>query len=104
MTNATDLRGCAPARGRLLDSGPARALSFLAATVFCLALIGFPQLVIADGRPPHHGLLLLGLWGMAAGFVHGVGFVPRNVAARWMLGPIAAWSLLGISAPLILSI
>ena len=98
MSNTTDLGGRFTAGGRLLNSGPARALSFFAAGVFCLALVLFPQWVIDQGRPPHHGLLLLGLWGMAAGFVHGVGFVPRHRVLRAALGPLAAWLLIGFSA------
>jgi predicted membrane protein len=104
MTNSTDLRARFPAQGRLLDSGPARALSFLAASLFCLALIAFPQLVIVDGRPPNHGLLVLGLLGMAAGFVHGIGFVPRNRAAQLLFGPIIAWLLMGTSGFYIFSV
>lgn len=80
--------------GRLLYSGPLRSLSFLAASVFCLAVLLFPQLLIDAGQSPNHGALTLGLWGMAAGFVHGVGFVPRHVVARLALGPVAAWVLL----------
>jgi len=38
--------------------------------------------------------LMLCMWGIAAGFVHGVGFVPRNLILRIALGPIAAWLLM----------
>ncbi len=98
MTNTTDLGGRFPAGVRLLNSGPAQAFSLVAAGAFCLGLVLFPQWVIEQGRPPHHGLLLLGLWGMAAGFVHGVGFVPRQPVLRVALGPLAAWLLIGFSA------
>lgn len=97
MTNATEHRARIAARGPWLDSGPARMFSLLVAGAFCLGLVLFPQLVIEQGRPPHHGLLLLGLWGMAAGFVHGVGFVPRNRLLRAALGPLAAWPLIAFS-------
>jgi predicted membrane protein len=33
------------------------------------------------------------MWGISAGFVHGVGFVPTNRPARWGLGPLPAWGL-----------
>jgi predicted membrane protein len=31
--------------------------------------------------------------GMAAGYVHGVGFMPRNRLLRIAFGPLAAWGL-----------
>lgn len=96
MMNSTELRGRRSLPGRVLYSGPFRSLSLLAAGVFCLAVLLFPQLLIVQGQSPNHGALLLGLWGMAAGFVHGVGFVPRHVLARLALGPIAAWVLLAV--------
>jgi len=80
--------------GRVFYSSPVRSLSLLAAGAFCLAVLLFPQLLITQGQSPDYGALVLGLWGMAAGFVHGVGFVPRHVLARLALGPIAAWILL----------
>jgi len=36
------------------------------------------------------------MWGMSAGFVHGVGFVPRNRLLRLLLGAAAAWALMGV--------
>jgi predicted membrane protein len=92
--NSTEARLRESLPGRVLYSGPLRSLSLLAASVFCLAVLLFPQLLIDGGQSPNHGALVLGLWGMAAGFVHGVGFVPRHILARLALGPIAAWVLL----------
>ena len=40
--------------------------------------------------------LALIMWGLSAGFVHGVGFVPRNAALRLALGPLAAWPLMAL--------
>jgi predicted membrane protein len=37
---------------------------------------------------------MLMLWGICAGFVHGVGFVPRSRVLRWLLGLFAAWLLM----------
>ena len=36
------------------------------------------------------------MWGMSAGFVHGIGFVPRNNVLRVLLGPVIAWLLMGV--------
>jgi predicted membrane protein len=33
---------------------------------------------------------------MSAGFVHGIGFVPRNNILRIVLGPVAAWLGMGV--------
>ena len=94
MTNSTELHVPGSMPGRILYSSPLRLLSLLAAGAFCLAVLLFPQMLINEGQPPNHGALVLGLWGMAAGFVHGVGFVPRHVLARLALGPVVAWMLL----------
>jgi len=92
--NSTEARVRESLPGRVLYSGPLRSLSLLAASVFCLAVLLFPQLLIDGGQSPNHGALVLGLWGMAAGFVHGVGFVPRHVLVRLALGPVVAWAWL----------
>jgi predicted membrane protein len=94
---STDLLKSSAVLDRLVHSGPARLLSLLAAGLFSLLIMLFPQLVIEQGQPPQHGLLVLGLWGMAAGFVHGVGFVPRGAASRLLFGPFVAWLLLAAS-------
>jgi predicted membrane protein len=90
------------APGRMLHSGPARMLSFLMASVFCLGLVFFPQLIIRDGAAPNHWALVLGALGMAAGFVHGVGFVPRKTFFKILLGPLAAWVLMPLGSWLML--
>jgi len=36
---------------------------------------------------------MLVMWGISAGFVHGVGFVPQWWGWRWLLGPLPAWLL-----------
>jgi len=76
-----------------LTNGWARALSLLVAFAISAGLLVWPRLVVtADGRVDHGWLILL-MWGMAAGFVHGVGFIPRNRLLRVSLGPAAAWGL-----------
>lgn len=78
--------------------GWARALSLGIALVISVGLLAWPTLVVnADGSVDHGWLTVL-MWGMAAGFVHGVGFVPRNRVLRSVLGPLAAWGLSLISA------
>lgn len=76
-----------------LYRGWARALSLLTALAISLSILIWPNWVMSDSGTLDHRWLSLLLWGMAAGFVHGVGFVPRNRLLRLMLGPQAAWGL-----------
>ena len=85
-----------PPRPVFLYSGPARLLSMLSAGTLSLILSLYPAAVIQNGQPPDHSALMLCMWGIAAGFVHGVGFVPRNHILQIALGPIAAWLLMPI--------
>lgn len=48
-----------------------------------------------DGSAISHGLLTLIMWGMSAGFVHGIGFIPQNRVLRVLLGPLVAWLGMG---------
>ena len=65
--NSTDSRdwgqGGEAGPGRLLRAGPARALSFTAAALFCLVIVLYPQLLVRHGGPPNHGALVLGFGG-----------------------------------------
>lgn len=77
----------------LLDSGWARGVSLLAALSLMLLVTLLPRgLTVDDGSPIGHGVLTLIMWGLSAGFVHGVGFVPRNRILRFLLGPLVAWA------------
>ena len=78
-------------------------LPLLAAIAIMLALSVRPDLLArADGRPDQMAAALLG-WAMAAGFVRGVGFVPRHRLWRGILSTpaaalgiaLAAWRVLG---------
>lgn len=82
------------------DRGWARGVSLLTAFALMLGVTLLPRaLTVGDGNPIGHGTLMLIMWGMSAGFVHGVGFVPKHAALRLLLGPLAAWPLmlLGLS-------
>jgi predicted membrane protein len=83
-----------------LDSGWARGFSLGAAITLMLLITLLPRgLTSADGSAISHGLLSLIMWGMSAGFVYGIGFVPRNRVLRVVLGPVVAW--MGMGAALI---
>ena len=80
-----------------LDRGWARGISLVTAIALMLLVTLFPRALTAeDGSPISHGVLTLIMWGMSAGFVHGVGFVPRNRILRVLLGPVVAWLLMGV--------
>jgi len=82
-----------------LNNGWARGVSLLAALSLMLLVTLLPRgLTVEDGSPLGHGVLALVMWGLSAGFVHGVGFVPRNRILRVLLGPMVAW--LGMSVGL----
>jgi cyd operon protein YbgE len=82
---------------RWLDTGWAQGLSLGTAIAMMLLITLLPRgLTTVDGSPINHGQLMLIMWGMSAGFVHGVGFVPRNPVLRAVFGPVIAWLLMGV--------
>lgn len=76
------------------NKGWARGLLLAVATCLALAVTVYPRGLMHEGALPGHGLLTLLMWGMSAGFVHGVGFDPDNRWLRLALGPLVAWPLL----------
>lgn len=82
---------------RFLNSAWARGVSLVSALVLMILVTLLPRgLTTADGSPISHGALTLIMWGLSAGFVHGVGFVPRNRVLRVLLGPVVAWLWMGV--------
>jgi predicted membrane protein len=80
-----------------LNSGWARGVSLVSALALMILVTILPRgLAAPDGGPISHGLLALIMWGMSAGFVHGIGFVPRNAILRIVLGPVSAWLGMGV--------
>ena len=55
----------------------------------------YPLLMTRASGQADHGLAMLLFWAMSAGFVRGVGFVPRARAWRWLFsGTACALALL----------
>ncbi|MBU1191336.1 MAG: cyd operon YbgE family protein [Gammaproteobacteria bacterium] len=75
------------------NSAWAQALSLCIALAISVSLLIWPALAVSADSRVNHGWLTLLMWGMAAGFVHGVGFMPRNRLLRIALGPVTAWGL-----------
>jgi len=57
----------------------------LAAIAITLSLTIDPRLIINDNGIPDRPALMILCWAMCAGFVRGVGFVPRQPVLRWLL-------------------
>lgn len=75
-----------------------RIVSFTLAASYSSVLLFYPKAVIGDGGNVSSGVLTFLLWGVAAGFVHGVGFVPRLTVWRLFFHPALAWLAMGTSA------
>ena len=85
MTPVPDRRLATPATRMAL-------LPLLAAIAIMLALSIRPD-VLADAQgPANHGAAALACWAMAAGFVRGVGFVPRFWLWRGLFSSLACAS------------
>lgn len=82
--------GCAsPAAGTRL-----RLLPLAVAIAITGAITVYPFLATTpDGRADHLTAVLL-LWSMSAGYVRGVGFVPRHVLPRGLLSNVACGAAL----------
>ena len=71
-----------------------RLASLLLATVLTVLLLVYPRAVAASLSEVNHALLSLVMWGIATGFIHGVGFVPRMVVWRILFNPFIGWPLM----------
>jgi cyd operon protein YbgE len=71
-----------------------RALSLLMAVPMSLVLLIHPASMLDANGHYSHSLLMLVMWGVAGGFVHGVGFEPRALAWRVVFHPLLAWALM----------
>jgi cyd operon protein YbgE len=86
---------------RGLSAGPSRVLSLLLAAPLSLVLLLHPFALVNANGHYSHGLLALAMWGISAGFVHGMGFDPRALVWRWLFSPLAAWPLMGLGYSLL---
>lgn len=72
--------------------------SLAAGLVLMLAGTAYPLVFArADGRADH-GLALLLFWAMSAGFVRGVGFIPRHWAWRVLFSGWACLAAIALAA------
>jgi cyd operon protein YbgE len=71
-----------------------RLASLLLASVLSVMVLAYPRAVAASLSEVNHALLSLVMWGIATGFIHGVGFVPRMIIWRIIFNPFIGWPLM----------
>jgi len=84
------------ARKRIPYPNPSwsRLVSILLAITLSALVLIYPRAIATSVSDVNHGLLNLLLWGIATGFIHGVGFVPRMTIWRLAFNPIVGWALM----------
>jgi predicted membrane protein len=78
----------------LLYAAWARWVSLAMASLLSVAILAAPQLIATDTADLRHGSLSLSMIGMAAGFVHGVGYVPVMTVWRLLFSPYLGWPIM----------
>ena len=71
-----------------------RLISLSLAIALSALILIFPRAIAVSISDVNHSLLSLLLWGIAVGFVHGVGFVPRMAIWRIVFNPFLGWPLM----------
>lgn len=79
-----------------LQRSPSRAVSLLLAAPLTLVLLIHPAAMLDAEGHYSHGLLMLAMWGICSGFIHGVGFDPRSQLWRSLFHPLGGWLLMGL--------
>lgn len=64
-----------------------RLISLIMATGLSLTLLFAAPLFADKIQGSGRGILMLGLLGIAGGFVHGVGFTPHNIVFKFLFNP-----------------
>jgi cyd operon protein YbgE len=67
-----------------------------------VVLLVHPVLLLDAQGGYSHGSLMLVLWGVSIGYVHGMGFDPRAWAWKLALQPILGWGLMILGYALLL--
>ena len=71
------------------------------AIALTLLLTLYPPILTTPAGKADHAAATLALWAMSAGFVRGVGFVPRHVVPRLLFSTAACLLCLALSVTLI---
>jgi predicted membrane protein len=78
-------------------SSPLHLPSLAVGLVIMLAGTLYPPLMANAAGQADHGLAMLLFWAMSAGFVRGVGFVPRTAALQWLFSSWACGAALALA-------
>lgn len=62
-----------------------------------LAIVIYPHLLANSQQKADQFAAMLMFWSMSAGYVRGVGFIPRNKILRWLLGGTACFVALALA-------
>jgi len=103
MASDNGKQGDALSRIPYPNPGWSRLISILLAIGLSALVLIYPRAVATSVSNVNHGLLNLLLWGIAIGFIHGVGFVPRMTIWRVVFNPIVGWPLMVFGILLTLS-
>lgn len=76
--------------------GASRVASLLLATPLALLLLIHPAAMLDAEGGYSHGVLMLVMWGISSGFIHGVGFYPHRRLWRTLFHPLGGWPLMGL--------
>lgn len=100
--NSVESSGGSSERKGSSDTVPGLAfLPLTIAIVITLVLTIYPLVLSkADGKADHLAATLL-FWAMSAGFVRGVGFVPKNRLLRLLLSSAACILMLALAVALV---
>jgi predicted membrane protein len=82
----------------LLYGRAGRAVSLALALAVTAVVTACPHLFARSVHEVPHGLLAVLMLGMSAAYVHGVGYVPQRQWLQPLVGPLAAWPLIGVAA------
>jgi len=86
------------------NPGWARLISFLLAMSLTVLVLAYPRAIATSVSDVRHDLLALMMWGIAAGFIHGVGFVPHLTVWRLAFHPLTGWLLMAGGIGRVLSV
>ncbi len=91
---------------QFMSEVPPRASSWALRLVSLLLALTVSGLIFTYPKAlghANHGLLMLVMLGVSAGFVHGVGFVPRHLFWRMLFSPLIAWGAMAVGLWLLLA-
>jgi predicted membrane protein len=74
-----------------------RTISLLSAVSLSLTLLFLAPLLKDGIQGGGRGILMLVLLGIAGGFIHGVGFIPKMYLLRCLFNPWVSWPLMSMT-------